>query len=367
MDQPASERVLRPARHLRLHSVVALSLIALAIAASQASVPRPVALALATSALLLLALTAAFIFAPAARRLAGALGELESHQNDLETLFAANPTALFLIDKESLEIERCNRPAEILFGCTANEIEHQRIGAFVDVVQENNRQFLESLSAGLEAALECEVALLDAKHTLVEAQVSARRMVFDGRPSYLVAMTNITEMKKAQEALHYHATFDEMTSLVNRRTGLLLLEKEMARSQRDTMPLAVCFVDLDGLKEVNDVHGHEEGDWLIVKAAEILAESIRLGDEAIRLGGDEFLLVLHNCSEDGSRILLQRIEESMAQITAEAHKPFPLTASMGLAIYDPARHMQVHQLIAEADRRMYLKKQLKKASMTGFA
>jgi diguanylate cyclase (GGDEF)-like protein/PAS domain S-box-containing protein len=328
---------------------------------------RQIELALASLTLLLLALEGWLIFFPAIRRLSLLLRRQQSHQADIETLFASNPSALFLIDKQSLEIVRCNRQAETMIGCSVNEILQQRLGAFLDAMHENNKHFLESIGSGQESPEESEVVLLDAKHTIVEALASSRLLVFDDRPALLVAMTNITEIKKAQEALHYHATFDEMTSLVNRRTGLLLLEKEMARSQRDAMPLAVCFVDLDGLKGVNDGYGHEEGDWLIVKAAEILAESIRLGDEAIRLGGDEFLLVLHNCSEEGSRILLQRIEERMAQVTAEAHKPFPLAASMGLAIYDPARHMQVHQLIAEADRRMYLKKQLKKAPTVGFA
>jgi diguanylate cyclase (GGDEF)-like protein len=330
------------------------------------AVLQRIELALAALMLLLLALEAALIFTPAIRRLTQLLRDQLAKQSDIEALFAINPSALFLIDKQSLEIARCNHQAESLIGCPADEILQQNLGAFLDAVHQNNQHFLEVLGAGQEAPAESEVVLLDAKHAIIEALASTRLLVFDGRPTFLVAMTNITEIKKAQEALHYHATFDEMTSLVNRRTGLLLLEKEMARSQRDTMPLAVCFVDLDGLKGINDSYGHEEGDWLIVKAAEILAESIRLGDEAIRLGGDEFLLVLHNCSEEGSGILLQRIEERMAQVTTEAHKPFPLTASMGLAIYDPTRHLQVHQLIAEADRRMYLKKQMKKTRMTDF-
>ena len=325
---------------------------------------RRIELALALLTLLLLALLAVFLFAPAIRQLQQVLKEREHHQADIETLFDANPAAALLIDRKTLEITRCNRQAETLMGCAAQEIVRQSMGAFLDALHENNQHFLEAMRNGQETANESEVVLLDAHNKVVEALASSRLLTIGDTPAYLVAMTNITDIKKAQEALHYHATFDEMTSLVNRRTGLLLLEKEMARSQRDSTPLAVCFVDLDGLKYVNDQYGHEEGDWLIVNAAEILAESIRLGDEAIRLGGDEFLLVLHNCSEEGSRILLQRIEERMVEVTEEAKKPFSLAASIGLAIYDPARHDQVHQLIAEADRRMYLKKQMKKSAHT---
>jgi diguanylate cyclase (GGDEF)-like protein/PAS domain S-box-containing protein len=288
-------------------------------------------------------------------------------QNDLEMLLSATPTAALFIDLESLEILQCNDLAEKLIGCTRAEIITQPIGAFFDALQENNKLLLDAMRVGREEREEKTVILLDVRQAAIEVQASTRRFRFAGKPAFLMVLTNLSEIKKAQEALQYHATFDEMTSLVNRHTGLLLLEKEMARSQRDATPLAVAFVDLDGLKTVNDQFGIPEGDWLIVKAAEILAESIRLGDEAIRLGGDEFLLVLHNCPEDGSRLLLQRIEERMAQAAVEAQKPFPLVASMGLAIYDPTRHAQVHQLIAEADRRMYLAKQLKKAPQLDFA
>jgi diguanylate cyclase (GGDEF)-like protein/PAS domain S-box-containing protein len=331
-------------------------------AGDKVTMARRVEMALAVLTLLLLALVGVFLFAPALRRLQESQREHQEHQSDIEALFDANPAAVFLVERESLEINRCNHQAEILMGCTVEEIAGQPFSVFLDALHENNQHFLNAIRTGEDLPLESELVLLDARNKIIEALASTRALPFNGRPAYLVAMTNITEIKKAQEALHYHATFDEMTSLVNRRTGLLLLEKEMARSQRDATPLAVCFVDLDGLKGVNDQYGHLEGDWLITKAAEILSDSIRLGDEAIRLGGDEFLLVLHNCSEEGSRILLQRIEERMAEAAAEAQKPFPLLASIGLAIYDPARHAQVHQLIAEADRRMYLKKQMKKAA-----
>lgn len=373
MPQRLSEKVDQQARQIRRRSMVALILLALVVLASQivmqgsigiGQIPAQQLSLLLAAIALLLTLAVGLIFAPTSHLLKRLSGEQGRRQAEMETLFATNPTALFLVDQQSLDIARCNRAAENLIGASVAEIVQQPVGAFLDPMHEISQRFLETMRAGGETPADCEVTLLDASHSSVEAQVCCSRLTFNDRPAYLMAMTNITEAKKAQEALHYHATFDDMTHLVNRRTGLLLLEKEMARSQRDTTPLVVCFVDLDGLKGVNDQFGTEEGDWLIMKAAEVLADSIRLGDEAIRLGGDEFLLVLHNCTSEGSQILLQRIEESMIEISANAQKPFTLRASMGLAIYDPDRHTQVHQLIAEADRRMFLKKQARKASFS---
>lgn len=284
----------------------------------------------------------------------------KNEKNDARMLLDVTPAAAFLVDQKKLVFIDCNAAAEKLLGCPRAEIATQPVGAFFDALGESSKSFLESMRSGVEEPAEKAVTLVDAKQTPVEVQASTREISIAGRSGFLLVITNSSEIEKAQEALHYHATFDEMTGLVNRRTGLLLLEKEMARSLRDGTPLVVAFVDLDGLRLVNEERGSAEGDWMITRAAEILGESVRLGDEAIRLGGDEFLLVLHNCSEEGAQILLRRIEEQMQQVTESDEKPFPLAASMGLAIYDKNRHGQVHQLIAEADRRMYLKKQTKK-------
>ncbi len=75
--------------------------------------------------------------------------------------------------------------------------------------------------------------------------------------------TNINELKKAQQDLQYHATFDEMTGLTNRCTGVMLRRRDMARVKRTDQPPTVCYADLDNLKAVNDQYGHQEGDWMI--------------------------------------------------------------------------------------------------------
>jgi len=290
---------------------------------------------------------------------------LQRRRREMETLFAVNPTALMLVDRETLEIVRCNQRCAQLLGARIEEIVSQSITAFINPLHEKSQQALDSMRNGEIDSSEIELSLLDGEHSTFETTTHCGIVSFHDRPAYLLALSSIAELKKSQEALHFHATFDELTGLVNRRAGLLMLEKEMARSERDSMPLSICFIDIDGLKAVNDEYGHEEGDWLLVKASEILAESIRMGDEAIRLGGDEFLLVMHNCPEENSRILAERIEQKMEEIGTNGGKAFHPTISIGLATYNPTRHGKVHQFIAEADRKMFLRKQSRKDQFSG--
>jgi diguanylate cyclase (GGDEF)-like protein len=169
-------------------------------------------------------------------------------------------------------------------------------------------------------------------------------------------------VKRAQQTLQYYATFDEMTGLVNRRTGLLMLATAMSRSRRDGTTLSVCYVDLDGLKSVNDCHGHHEGDWLIKTLATALLASIRDGDVAIRLGGDEFLLILHDCPVEHSLPVLDRIRSQLDHAAHEKADSYPISASLGLATYEANRHLTPEDLVNDADLRMYEAKQAKRAA-----
>jgi diguanylate cyclase (GGDEF)-like protein len=175
----------------------------------------------------------------------------------------------------------------------------------------------------------------------------------------VLGITDISELKRAQQRLERHATFDEMTGLLNRRTGLMVLDKSMASLRRKGGRLTVGFVDLDGLKAANDDFGHAEGDWLIRTLAQVLTDITRSSDAAVRLGGDEFLLILPDCSIDEAAQLLARGERRLEEIGTALHKPFPVGFSCGLASYVPEKHPTPDDLIAEADRLMYRAKQEK--------
>ena len=317
---------------------------------------RLLELGLAALTLTTLVMEALLIFAPAVRRMRHDLHRHQLHEADLERLFSSNPTAMFLVAADTLQIVRGNQRADALMGGpAANYVDHP-LCELLDAKFEANRSFIDKVRAG-DALNEYEVILLDAQNSVIEALASACHITFEGRRSLVVGITNITEVKKAQQTLQYYATFDEMTGLVNRRTGLLMLATAMNRARRDGLTLSVCYVDMDGLKAVNDQHGHHEGDWLIRSLAAALLASIRDGDVAVRLGGDEFLLILHDCLAEHAQPLLDRIRQQLAVAAHEKAGIYPVSASFGLATYAADRHANAEELVQEADLRMYEAKQ----------
>jgi diguanylate cyclase (GGDEF)-like protein len=104
------------------------------------------------------------------------------------------------------------------------------------------------------------------------------------------------------------AALDQLTGLYNRRSGEQRLSQEMSRAQRHGRPLTVLLMDIDGLKQVNDTHGHAAGDLVLKGFAERLQRAIRGSDLAVRLGGDEFMVLLPECRAEEVRHVLSRVE-----------------------------------------------------------
>ena len=171
------------------------------------------------------------------------------------------------------------------------------------------------------------------------------------------------QIKTTLASLNNHATIDGMTGLINRRTGLLILEKELEKAKRLSANLTICFIDLDGLKFVNDNYGHFEGDWFIKSISNTLQDSIRSGDTAFRLGGDEFIIILTNCNLDEATIVLKRINDSIAAINTNSNKPFKIGFSYGFAEHKIFQAKTVDEFIHYADEQMYEDKKMKKNSI----
>ena len=317
-------------------------------------------LALTGITLLVLLLEAVFIFAPAARRIEFDMRALTNREQDMERLFSVSPSALLLIERESLRIARANEKAASLIGIPVTTLIGASLEDYVDQDYCANRLFLGKVSHG-EVLNEYEVILLDAHRSVIEALVSMRAIRFADREVLVLGVTDISELKKAQQTLERHATFDDMTGMMNRRTGLMLLGKEMARSQRDGSTMTLCYLDVDGLKRVNDQLGHAEGDWLIQTVAQAVMEHIRAGDFAVRLGGDEILLILHDCPADEADRLINRIQSRLKEVEAAAKRGFPLSISHGAVRFEPDRHTSPDDLVSEADRLMYRVKAARKA------
>lgn len=172
----------------------------------------------------------------------------------------------------------------------------------------------------------------------------------------------IQEREAHRQQLHDAATHDRLTGLFNRGAVFDYLTTDVSRRRLDGETVAVLFVDLDGLKALNDNFGHVVGDAAIVATAEVLVESVGICDVVGRLGGDEFLIVLcHEHSIHGNEVA-QRIHDNLAQRKISVQDlEVPLTASVGVALSQCGPDTDPMELVRQADHAMY---EAKKAART---
>lgn len=170
---------------------------------------------------------------------------------------------------------------------------------------------------------------------------------------------DITEIKEAQKKLQVYATMDILTGALNRRAGLIILEKQIQLCKRNNWDLTICYIDVDGLKVVNDAYGHQEGDDYILFVTNVLKEIIRESDGLCRLGGDEFLLMLPDCDVTKADVVLKRIVKTLEEYNKRNGKPYRTSFSYGLVKYDFEDQPKIGSLIAKADMEMYKHKRNK--------
>lgn len=167
----------------------------------------------------------------------------------------------------------------------------------------------------------------------------------------------ITEQKNAQGKIAYLAHYDQLTGLANRA----LLAERFEQAARQAMParrnLALCLLDLDGFKAVNDVYGHHVGDQLLCEIAKRLKDTVRASDVVSRLGGDEFLILFTDMRETiATTALIQKIMTCLASpFDLEGHV-HTISASMGVAIF-PEDGRDLSTLFKHADAAMYFAKE----------
>lgn len=169
---------------------------------------------------------------------------------------------------------------------------------------------------------------------------------------YVATFSDITDLKAHERELDRLAHHDALTHLPNRRLLGDRMQQTIAHAQRSGDTLAVCMVDLDGFKPINDTHGHEAGDLLLVEIAHRLTQSVRAEDTVARLGGDEFVLLLKG---GGTQVVLQRVLDTLRQPIALPAAEVTVSASIGVSYLRPGV-LDGDSLLREADQALYQSK-----------
>jgi diguanylate cyclase (GGDEF)-like protein/PAS domain S-box-containing protein len=179
-----------------------------------------------------------------------------------------------------------------------------------------------------------------------------------GMDSYEIIVEDITEQRKLEDHLRQEAAKDSLTGLANYRHLVETVDTEIKRSERTAREFAILFLDLDGLKQINDRFGHLVGSQALCRLADVLCICSRNMDTPARFGGDEFALVLPETGQVAANLVAQRICESLASDGKEPR----LSVSIGVAIY-PKDGEKVDFLLSAADAALYSMKVRTRSSL----
>lgn len=165
----------------------------------------------------------------------------------------------------------------------------------------------------------------------------------------------MSKMEVRTEEVYKLAALDPLTGLYNRRSGEQRLAAEILRAERTGRPLTILVLDLDGLKSMNDQHGHAAGDELIRTFAQHLNRAIRGSDLAVRLGGDEFLVLLPDCKLDEVRYVLNRLSGHKME-----HQGVSVAVSFSAGCANHRNGEPCEELLKRADEALYVNKRASK-------
>ncbi len=203
-----------------------------------------------------------------------------------------------------------------------------------------------------------EEKLLRHDGTIFDAEVSGIRIYHEGKPASMIVFHDITRLKNHENELKRIAHFDSLTGLPNRALLYDRMSQAFAVNSRHHTLLVICYLDLDGFKQINDSHGHEAGDQVLIEMARRMTATLRDGDTVARLGGDEFVILLSGYQrEDESLVTLHRLLDQINEpIQLSSDLKVSLSASMGISLFPRDDH-DPDILLRHADQAMYLAKQ----------
>ncbi|WP_050179961.1 sensor domain-containing diguanylate cyclase [Domibacillus robiginosus] len=175
-----------------------------------------------------------------------------------------------------------------------------------------------------------------------------------GEACLLIGTTDVTSFKAEEEKLSAHAFLDELTGIMNRRKGLNILSSLL--HSREASPFTLCYIDINGLKTVNDRYGHNKGDQFIQEICQAIQKALHEEDVLFRLGGDEFIILFPNQPPEAANRTWAAIRTEFDRANQISQQPYELSASHGICYYHPGMNISLEELLEMADQEMYKEK-----------
>ncbi len=273
---------------------------------------------------------------------------LAQSEEKFRSAFMNHNSPMLIIDPDTMEIIEANGSAVSFYGYNYDEITAMKISD-INIYAEDK------LKSEVENARSKSTVKFYFKHRLKggevrDVEVHSGPVIIDNQQYLFSIIHDITERKLIEEKIKHMTFHDSLTNLYNRT----YLEEEMQRinTQRQ-LPISIIMADLNNLKLVNDTYGHQKGDELLIKAAELLRDSCRHEDVVARQGGDEFVILLPQTPQNQAEEIVERIVSNAKEYKVNDEIPLSIAAgSAGKSSVDE----DIYEVLDRAENRMYVNK-----------
>lgn len=258
----------------------------------------------------------------------------------------------YLVDVNQALCEILHYPKQQLMGIRYHDLVHPDDW-------EIGREQRRDIQAGHIHSYTLEQRLLcrDGDSVWVKLTVSSMQETSAYHPRYVAIVEDVSESRRLSVELNHQATHDALTGLPNRRAFERSLAEALRQARTEDSIHALCFIDLDQFKIVNDTSGHAAGDQLLRQMSDLLQRNLREGDQLARLGGDEFAIILEDCNLDRARPITEKLRQAIAETSfAWEETTFSPTCSIGV-VSVTSESADTGSLLRAADIACYLAKE----------
>lgn len=269
---------------------------------------------------------------------------LRLSERRFRTILDSNADGIIIIDEEKT-IKFLNRACEEILCRKASHL----LFAKCDFIQ------------SLVPRMEIEMFDPLGRKKIIEVRVNAIEM--DGQPHWIASLRDLTELCSLREELKSMTWQDTLTSISNRRGFFNQAEQLRQIAQRQGRGLMMMFIDLDGLKAINDRFGHIAGDQALIDTASILKESSRKSDVVARIGGDEFAVLGLENRANTSSVPRRRVNMALRRFNGKSMRPYQIAISIGIACQHAGEELSIERLMLDSDQSMYQHKRSKQCAV----
>jgi len=287
--------------------------------------------------------------------------ELERSQGQLQAIIHNVMDGIITINEVG-EIHGFNPAAETIFGYAQQEILGRHMKILMPESQREDhdghlQRYVHSGNSQVLGIRGREMTACRKNGTIFPMEISVSEMQLGDKRYFIGIVRDITERKLAEQKIAHLAHYDSLTDLPNRTSFLEILGHSVTLAKRNNQKVAVLFLDLDGFKAINDLQGHNAGDLLLKGVAQRLKSVLRDSDAVARVGGDEFIFVLHHIesAENAAQVAQKIITELSAPFDLDGQLSH-VGASIGISLF-PDNTEDIELLVKQADEAMYLSKQ----------